>query len=152
MGKLFPVEKAILFLISLLCISACTKKAVVPKISDSEITYRSELVTTRNNVGGALNFDTILTLYIPNAFTPNGDGINDVFRVYGTDIENFSLVVYNRWGATVFSTTDITKGWDGRVNNGEEIADSGVYDYQITATDKTTGSNHNYTGELILVH
>jgi gliding motility-associated-like protein len=146
------VEKVILFFISLLSITACTKKAIAPKISDKEITYRSEIVTTRNNVSGALNFDTILTMYIPNAFTPNGDGVNDVFHVYGTGIESFSLIIYDRWGATVFSTTDITKGWDGKVNNGEEIADSGVYDYQITATDKTTGSNHTYTGELILAH
>jgi len=149
-GKSFPVKKVILFLIPVLCLSACTKKVVAPKISDSEITYRNEMVISRNNVNGTLNFDTILTVYIPNAFTPNGDGINDEFYVKANGIANFTIDIFDRWGTDIFSTTDINKGWDGTVN-GKLGAESGVYKYQINITDKSTGSKHNYDGELLLV-
>ena len=54
-------------------------------------------------------------LYLPNAFTPNGDGINDVFRVaYPLQLQEFRLSVYNRFGQKVFETNDIKQGWDSR--------------------------------------
>jgi gliding motility-associated-like protein len=54
-------------------------------------------------------------VYIPNAFTPNNDGLNDQFRAtaYG-QLSGFGLEVYNRMGERIFSTSDITRGWDGR--------------------------------------
>lgn len=58
------------------------------------------------------------TLYMPNSFTPNGDGINEVFRVppgSAFHLEEFSI--FDRWGNKVFATRDITKGWDGKHNN-----------------------------------
>ncbi|MFM7024336.1 MAG: gliding motility-associated C-terminal domain-containing protein [Flavobacteriales bacterium] len=59
--------------------------------------------------------------YLPNAFSPNGDGINDVFAVQGESIYIMRLSIFNRWGELVFETTDPSKGWDG---NGAPI---GVY-------------------------
>jgi len=57
-------------------------------------------------------------LYAPDAFTPNGDGRNDVFRVFLYQrFENFELSVYNRWGQRVFYTTNPEKGWDGKVGD-----------------------------------
>jgi gliding motility-associated-like protein len=53
-------------------------------------------------------------LYVPNAFTPNGDGLNDVFKAsYGENITKFKMEIYNRWGQKVFESNDMTKGWDG---------------------------------------
>lgn len=52
-------------------------------------------------------------IYIPNAFTPNGDGKNDVLYVRGNYITNLFFAVYDRWGQKMFETKDITKGWDG---------------------------------------
>ncbi len=57
--------------------------------------------------------------FIPNAFTPNGDGLNDHFRITGLPPENitlFNLQIFNRWGRAVFQTTDILQGWDGTFN------------------------------------
>jgi len=73
------------------------------------------------------------TLYVPNAFSPNGDGINDKFVPLGTGIDwaNFRLVVYNRRGNQVFDTRDPNRGWDGRING--EMAATGVYVWQIKA-------------------
>jgi gliding motility-associated-like protein len=63
--------------------------------------------------------------YIPNAFTPNGDGVNDNFKIFGSPPDNitlFNMQIFNRWGQVIFSTTDITKGWDGK-RNGEICPD-----------------------------
>jgi gliding motility-associated-like protein len=70
-------------------------------------------------------------IYVPNAFTPNGDGVNDVLLVYGTAIVSVKLMVYNQWGTQLFLSTDINKGWDG-TNNGKN-APAGVYTYAMEA-------------------
>lgn len=64
--------------------------------------------------------------YIPNAFTPNGDGINDFFKpvIFGNVI-NYEFNVYSRWGHLVFQSTDITKGWDGSLNGFNQ--NSGIF-------------------------
>ena len=51
---------------------------------------------------------------MPNAFTPHGDGLNDIFKGIPVGIQQFNyLKIYNRWGQEIFSTTDYRKGWDG---------------------------------------
>jgi gliding motility-associated-like protein len=69
-------------------------------------------------------------LLMPNAFTPNGDGRNDLYRIPPSvplTIKHFAI--YNRWGQLVFATTDATQGWDGRVNGHSEP--SGTYVWVI---------------------
>lgn len=57
-------------------------------------------------------------LLLPDAFTPNGDGLNDIFRVkYGDFIKTFQLSVYSRWGQKIFEITDPKTGWNGTYNN-----------------------------------
>lgn len=70
-------------------------------------------------------------IYMPNAFTPNGDGVNDVFLVYGTAITSVRLMIYNQWGGQLFISTDILKGWDG-MNKGQK-APAGTYIYTLEA-------------------
>jgi len=82
--------------------------------------------------------------YIPNAFTPNGDGLNDKFLILGLPPENitrFNLQIFNRWGQVVFTTNNILEGWDGRVR--EELCPEGVYTWLIYYEDnkKTKTSN-----------
>lgn len=73
----------------------------------------------------------LIPLYVPNAFTPDGDGLNDLFRIPpGTDFSLTDLSVYNIWGERIFMTTDIKAGWDGRVKGVAQS--SGVYVYKIT--------------------
>ena len=65
-------------------------------------------------------------IYLPNAFTPNDDGKNDIFRGIPVGIQQFNyLKIYNRWGKEIFSTTDYNKGWDGRWQGQKQ--DNGVY-------------------------
>lgn len=69
-------------------------------------------------------------LYMPTAFTPNNDGLNDVFRIpAGTSLALRSFSVFNRWGNAVFTTTDISRGWDGKYI-GQDVS-NGVYVYVI---------------------
>ncbi len=70
------------------------------------------------------------TLYIPNTFTPNNDGLNDAFKpVYYCDLQEYDLKIYDRWGHLVFETNDIENGWNGKNKTG--LIEQGVYTYLI---------------------
>lgn len=71
-------------------------------------------------------------IYLPTAFTPNGDGHNDVFRIVSQKITLKSFRIFNRWGEQVFVTSDIAVGWNGRYKGGML---PGSYVYMITYTD-----------------
>lgn len=72
--------------------------------------------------------------YLPTAFTPNDDGLNDIFKIPGyINVQTFSLRIFNRWGEILFETTDPTVGWDGKVN-GQPVMD-GSYGYMIEILD-----------------
>ncbi len=65
---------------------------------------------------------------VPEAFTPNGDGINDEIKVNGLGIESLvEFTIFNRWGKVVFTTDDITQGWDGTVNGQKQTVDTYIY-------------------------
>ncbi len=71
-------------------------------------------------------------LYIPDAFTPNGDGKNDVFYVRGNGITSIYFAVYDRWGQKIFETKNINQGWDGTYN-GKQM-DVAVFGYYAEGT------------------
>ena len=76
---------------------------------------------------------------MPTGFTPNGDGLNDVFRVkYPFPAKEFHLMVYNRWGSEVFETNNINEGWDGTYK-GEPSA-QGSYVWIISFVDMNNKS------------
>ena len=75
-----------------------------------------------------INTNGVPPLYIPNAFTPDGNGTNDVWFVYGTGIKDFRAMIFNRWGEKVFESTDQFIGWDGTYRG--EAQPPGVYVYQ----------------------
>lgn len=72
-------------------------------------------------------------VFIPNLFTPNGDGNNDFFVVYGEGFESLELKIYNRWGVLVFYSRDVeeitTTGWDGTYNGTPQTA--GTYLWKL---------------------
>jgi gliding motility-associated-like protein len=76
----------------------------------------------------------ISKLYMPNSFTPNGDGKNDVFRIpEGVSFQLTNFSIYDRWGNKIFVSKDIQKGWDGRYKN--KMAESNTYVYIIQGKD-----------------
>jgi gliding motility-associated-like protein len=74
-------------------------------------------------------------LFVPNAFSPNGDGVNDIFRVRGLNIEVQNCKIYNRYGNEIYNGT-LENGWDGKYNN--ELVESGVYTYTLEYLNKKT--------------
>ncbi|MBP6730572.1 MAG: gliding motility-associated C-terminal domain-containing protein, partial [Chitinophagales bacterium] len=69
--------------------------------------------------------------YAPNAFTPNGDGNNDVFAIYGAGLAKASLQIFNRWGEKIFDSSNQWLGWDGTYKGTQQ--NPGVYTYQVQA-------------------
>ncbi len=71
-------------------------------------------------------------IYIPNTFTPDNNGLNDVFKVYGTSIDRLELTIWNQWGEKIFSTNDKNDGWNGKSNG--KLQPTGVYIYVAKVT------------------
>ncbi len=71
-------------------------------------------------------------VFVPNSFTPNGDGNNDIFLVYGQDIKTVDLKIFNRWGEMVFETTNPLYGWDGTYRG--QLQQNSVYTYYVNIT------------------
>lgn len=88
------------------------------------------------------------TLYIPSAFTPNGDGMNDVFTPKGKYIKNYEMYIFDRWGLQLYHTTDINAGWNGKVNG--NIVQEDTYIYKITVTD-SKDAEHFYVGNVTVM-
>ena len=72
---------------------------------------------------------------MPNAFSPNADGNNDIFRITpGATLQLNEFSIFDRWGRIIFTTKEITKGWDGTING--RIADPGSYIYIVKGADE----------------
>ncbi|NRA11247.1 MAG: gliding motility-associated C-terminal domain-containing protein, partial [Crocinitomicaceae bacterium] len=103
-----------------------------------------------------INVLDALIFNVPNSFTPNGDEFNNVFKpVFGSGFspEDYSLLVYNRWGETVFQSLDLFNGWDGTYNGG--LAQQGTYTWTmiLKASDQAFNSNSKktYQGHVTLL-
>ncbi|MDG2330579.1 MAG: gliding motility-associated C-terminal domain-containing protein [Flavobacteriales bacterium] len=96
-----------------------------------------------------------LNIFIPNMFSPNGDGSNDAFMLYGFGLAEVDFRIFNRWGHEVWSTTDVlelqTMGWDGKSNSDDQP--SGTYVWKMTGTTITGAPlsfNGNNQGTILL--
>lgn len=89
-----------------------------------------------------------LNLYLPSAFTPDGDGINDVFAVSGTGLVNFRMLIFDRWGRMVFETRDPANGWDGTIDGHAPVP--GVYPYLFRYLGPS-GQTADHYGSVTLV-
>ncbi len=91
------------------------------------------------------------SIFVPNAFTPDGDGRNDVFSVQGTGIiaHGFNFMIFNRWGERIFDTTDPTASWDGTLNG--SVVKSDVYVWKVTAYFFNSIEPFEATGHVTLL-
>jgi len=88
------------------------------------------------------------SIFVPNTFSPNGDGKNDQLKVRGNYIAQLYFAVYNRWGEKVFETTDKNIGWDGSYKS--NMADPGVFGWYLKATCRD-GENTEMKGNVTLI-
>lgn len=88
------------------------------------------------------------SITLPNAFTPNTDGINDIFRMQGQNIKTLNGKILNRWGQELFNWSDVSSGWDGKFKG--KYVPEGTYFYAITAVFED-GETKSYTGSILLI-
>ena len=88
-------------------------------------------------------------VFVPTAFSPNGDGNNDVLFVRGYTIENMAFRVYDKWGTQVFFSNNPDEGWDGSINGGDAIP--GIYTYVLQTNFVNNKGSENYGGEITLI-
>lgn len=88
-------------------------------------------------------------IFYPNAFTPNGDELNDVFKVMASGVESFQAFVYDRWGTQIFRWDDIKSGWDGLSSSGEMVP-MGVYVVNLNFK-LVNGNSREITDKITLV-
>lgn len=107
-----------------------------------------------NNLGCSDTAWTILiveeptTCYIPNTFTPNGDGTNETFMVYGINFREFELMIFDRWGMMLFTTNDVYHGWDGTYRGNKCQEDT--YVWRLKYSDNL-GGMHERMGHVNLI-
>jgi gliding motility-associated-like protein len=90
----------------------------------------------------------VLEVYIPNTFTPNGDGKNDIFKVYNNYLKSVTMKVFNQWGELIFTSTDPGKGWDGTSKG--KLQPTGVYVYVVNVV-LLDGTAVNRKGSINLI-
>ena len=93
-------------------------------------------------------------MYVPSAFTPNGDNVNDVFlpASTGVDAEDFTFMIFDRWGKKIFESKEKTLGWDGTNIDSGEPAPAGIYVWKLVVGDYSLEKErHEYMGNLMLM-
>jgi len=132
-------------------VSSNTLSSVINISENQQVLFR--IRATQNNAAEETFSNTVnliqeSSLQIPNAFSPNGDLLNDIFEVKGRFLASYRMVIYDRWGQILFDSKNQNQGWDGRLN-GKEIP-TGAYPYRITGKD-AAGKEFAKTGTVTLL-
>ncbi|WAC11215.1 T9SS type B sorting domain-containing protein [Dyadobacter pollutisoli] len=106
--------------------------------AQSDLEYNFQIRANSTNgefesFSNILNYKRSAGVFVPQAFSPNGDGYNDVLETKSTQLQSFNFSVLNRWGQVVFHSDDLAKNWDGTINGTN--APVGSYVYKMTFVD-----------------
>ena len=117
--------------------------------------YRIRLAVT--SIGGCvdtsygrLRVEDEFAIYIPNAFTPNGDGVNDGFIAFGVGYKDYDMWIIDRWGKQIFHSTAKDQPWNGSYYDDNNLCQNDVYEYIIAVHDGG-GKEHKFIGHVTLV-
>lgn len=129
-----------------------------PVIVDTIMNDTTYTVTVTDENGCTEEYSILITpqipncdendVFLPNAFSPNNDGVNDEFKVRSNYIKQIDFVIYNRWGEEIFRTNDKNVGWDG-IYNGEELAPD-VYTFALNVVC-SNGVDYQKIGSVTLI-
>ena len=128
--------------------------------TNNELEYNENLniyrvVALRNqndqivSISNAVYVEKPYALYSPNAFSPDGDGINDFFKVSGQGMIDFVIQIYNRWGQMVYKSTDLSQSWDGTFK-GKNLP-TGSYVYKIKTSKYGVEQKLVKSGSIALI-
>lgn len=110
--------------------------------------------------GGCIQRDTVYVnpinpeslVYIPNVFTPNADGVNELFKVIASDVEEFEIKIFNRWGEIVFQSNDLYEGWNGSMNNeSSHYVQDGTYLFHVNIKSTCLSERVDYHGHITVL-
>jgi gliding motility-associated-like protein len=131
-----------------------------PEFAYSEAGNYEVVLVVKSSMGC---YDTIIksipvgedyALFVPNTFTPNEDGVNDIFQPKGFGITQYNLEIFDRWGEKVFHTNDFSQGWDGKYHSKSDVAYKvlplGDYSWKIVAVS-VFGHREERTGHVTLM-
>ena len=120
-------------------------------------TYNVSLLATsihgcKDIVSHPIEITPDFALYIPNCFTPDANGKNDMFQPLGVGIDedNYRMDIFDRWGENIFTSNNFRKGWDGTVKGSTKTAPQGVYIYKLQVFD-LQGGKHPYVGHVTVI-
>jgi gliding motility-associated-like protein len=103
-----------------------------------------------DTISKVLKFKPSFVVYIPNAFTPNGDGVNDDFFAKGVGINKFTIQIYDRWGHLVFTGNSLEETWDGTMKNTSDPIKQDVYVWKAQVVD-IFNKYYDLTGHVSLI-
>ncbi len=117
--------------------------------------YYSSLIVTNqygctDTANVKVNIAPEFVFYIPNAFSPNEDFVNDGFTGAGIGIAKYEMWIYDRWGASIFYSNDISLPWNGKINGKDIDAKQDVYTWKVELKD-IFGKKHDYVGHVTLL-
>lgn len=117
------------------CSFPCSSNTLIP--NDNTI-YDIFILNEQNQCSVMLKIEININyksnIYIPNIFTPNNDGENDIFKIYGDDISEIKFEIYSKWGELLFTATDLNHFWNGMYKN--TVLEDGIYIVFVSATGK----------------
>jgi len=133
------------------------------QIGQNNFSYRINFLLTYSNLNSNYIFPGLLqpiilnsfvednsySLYSPTAFSPDGDGINDLFKVYGQGMSDFKIEIFNRWGQMIYKSFQLSEGWDGTFK-GKNLP-TGSYVYKIKTSEYSEDKKIVKTGTIALV-
>jgi gliding motility-associated-like protein len=113
-----------------------------------------------NNINGCadtvshtVRVDAPFEFYVPGAFTPNGDNLNEVFLPVGIgyNYDGYEFTIYDRWGSVLFKSKNLNIGWDGRSADGSDFVPAGTYVWTITIHSIYNNIKHSYIGHVTVL-
>jgi len=142
------MKKSLFFFLLAFMVIACQRLSA-QNVLDNKVYRVTAHKNGNNTIASTSNYAEVIppiSIFIPNAFTPNGDGINDTFGVKGEGISNYTLRIFNRWGEEVFTSENPKQQWDGTYRG--KPAQSDTYVYKLFASGSSDASR---TGSVTLV-
>ena len=142
----------LIFILSYVCF--CNAQASGDLNYDENLNiYRVVALKNQNSpiesVSNAVSVEKPYALYSPNAFSPDGDGINDLFKISGQGMNDFQIEIFNRWGQMVYKSIDLSNGWDGTFK-GKNLP-TGTYVYKIKTSKNGVEQKLVKSGTVALV-
>ncbi|MEX0967331.1 MAG: gliding motility-associated C-terminal domain-containing protein [Bacteroidia bacterium] len=134
----------LLFLVGLIGFMGIGNCAFAQASDDGKMRYRITAVQSGNeDVWSMSNIAEVIpamTVFVPNAFSPNEDGLNEEFKVKGRGIKSCKIQIYDRWGQKIYEGDKLDEGWDGTYKG--KVVESNAYLYQVSAIGHGGGARH----------